>query len=71
MVDKELLVFKMRSAGFDIKTLAQAANIPCNGLYKRLNGKICFNTAEVSRIAEILHLTGEDILAIFYYPKRA
>lgn len=48
------------------KDLAHDIGIPASALSLRLSGKREFRVSEIKKIIDVLQLTGEQILAIFF-----
>lgn len=49
-----------------IPKLAKLINVNKKTLYTRINGETTFRQEEISAIAQVLHLSSEKILAIFF-----
>ncbi len=49
-----------------VPRLAKLINMDKKTLYTRMNGETTFKQEEISAIAEVLHLSSEQILSIFF-----
>ena len=65
-MNKNALRAKLAFEGIDQRELAKRMKISENTLSRKINGQYYFTLGEVNLIKEILHLSGEEILAIFF-----
>lgn len=65
-MNKNALLAKLAYEGIDQRKLAKEMNITENTLSRKINGKNYFTLGEVNSIKEILKLSGDEILAIFF-----
>lgn len=65
-MDKYKLEYFIRSNGYEIKSFFETLEMSKSAFYRKCNGKSEFTREEISKIAKILHLTGKDILEIFF-----
>lgn len=68
-MDKYKLEYHMKIKGITRKELCKALNISDTAFYRKCNGDSEFTRDEIARIAEILELSGKDILSIFFVEK--
>jgi predicted transcriptional regulator len=61
----------MARKNINIPLLAEMLKISKKTIYSRFSGETDFNLSEIRKIAEILELTSEDILIIFFAEKVA
>ena len=60
-----MLKARMVLYGYTIKSLALEIGCGEQNLSMKINGKRKFNQVEMARIMKALHLTADDVLAIF------
>lgn len=61
----------MARKNINIPLLAEMLKISKKTIYSRFSGETDFNLSEIRKIAEILELSSEDILIIFFAEKVA
>ena len=65
-INLTLLNEKIVKSGMKRKAVAEKMNLTYAGLANKLSGKRDFSATEIKNMAHALHLTGEDILSIFF-----
>lgn len=68
-MDKYKLEYFIKNKNMDKKTLCDILGMSVSAFYRKCNGKTEFTRDEIVKIAEILELSGEDILSIFFTQK--
>ena len=68
MFDEQLLRSKVVLNKMTLKTLSSAIGITESTMQRKLKDG-SFNRVEISKIAEVLHLSGNDIIEIFFAKK--
>lgn len=68
-MDKYKLEYFIKNKNMDKKTLCGILNMSVSAFYRKCNGVTEFTREEIAKIAEILELSGEDILSIFFAEK--
>lgn len=68
-MDKYKLEYFIKNKNMDKKTLCDILNMSVSAFYRKCNGITEFTREEIAKIAEILELSGEDILSIFFTKK--
>lgn len=66
MTDKKKLKAAMVLAGENQTTLAKKLGMFPTSLNYRINGRLDFKAGEIEKVAKILHLTPDEIIAIFF-----
>ena len=67
MLNKELLMEKIKSSRISMEEVAKAAEMDRSTLYRRLAADKCeFTIAEAQAISECLGLKQRDVMAIFF-----
>lgn len=66
MVNVDLLRTKIINAGFNIPMLAVRMEINPATLYRRMSNTETFTIGEATKISDILHLTSDESIAIFF-----
>lgn len=66
MINQNLLNSKVALSGLTFKEVAQKIGIPYQNFSKRKAGKIEFNAKEIKAIKEVLNLTNDDVVEIFF-----
>lgn len=69
MTDKELLRKKLDASGYKIIFLAERVGLTPQGFYKKLKDGSDWTFSQVMILQELLHLTKEEIDAIFFNQK--
>ena len=69
MTNTELLRKKIDESGYKLVFIAEKCGLTYQGFLKKMKGESDFYTTEVCILAELLHLTDEEILAIFFWKK--
>ena len=67
MLNKDLLLKKIRSSRISMGEVAKCANMNRSTLYRRLASDECeFTIAEATAISKCLNLSKRDVMAIFF-----
>lgn len=67
MLNEKLLKSKMMLTKYDtFNHLSEAIGIDGRTLYDKRKGKIRFNTVDIIRIKEVLNLTDDEVITIFF-----
>lgn len=66
MVNVDLLRSKITNAGFNIPMLAARMEINPATLYRRMSNTESFTIGEATKISDILHLSSDESIAIFF-----
>lgn len=66
MTDKNLLRSAMFAKGFNGETLAEKLGLSRQSFSYKLNGKRPFTTEEIGVICDLLELTPEQVMMIFF-----
>ena len=69
MINTEKLMDAITDSGIKLGYIAEQMGLSRSGLYKKLNGKTEFKGSEISKLSEILGMTGERVNAIFFETK--
>lgn len=64
--NRNLLKSKLALVGMSEKELASEADISYPAYYKKVTGEVYFTVKDIFKIAKVIELTGEDIVAIFF-----
>ena len=67
MTNVEMLNDKIDKSGFKRTYIAEKVNITPQGLSNKLNGMREFTVGEMFRISDVLSLTDEEKIQIFFY----
>lgn len=62
-----ILKEKMKSKGYGVISFSKAIGISHQALYDKLNGKTAFNVNDVLAIRNVLELTNEEVMGIFFH----
>ena len=65
-MDKYKLEYFINSKNMDKKSLCAALGLSSSAFYRKCRGVTEFTRSEIIEIANILELSGEDILSIFF-----
>lgn len=65
-MDVKALRAKMVLRGISVYSLAERIGIESSTLYKKLRGVTEFTQSEISKIANVLGMSREEILAVFF-----
>lgn len=68
-MDKYKLEYHIKNKNMTRESLCEAINVSKTAFYRKCNGHSEFTRDEIERIAEVLDLSGEDILSIFFTEK--
>lgn len=68
-MNTNLLLAKVTEKGISKALFPDMINICKSSWYKKLRGDSDFTQKEITRIAQVLCLTGEDIIRIFFTMK--
>ena len=66
MINKDLLKKKVEESGIKYTHIAKCLNISERGLMYKINGGSQFKADEISKFRDILRLSPEDVMAIFF-----
>lgn len=66
MVNKNMLLGRIAAAGYSQRSLAKEMKVSKNTLNAKINGKIPFNTADISDICGLLHIEDNQEKAIIF-----
>ena len=66
MVNVQLLRGKIEEKGINVAEVATQMGMDKATLYRRLSNAETFTIGEVGKIAEILHLTHDEAVSIFF-----
>lgn len=66
MLDKELLVEKLKIKGFTLESFASELGVNYTTLYRKLNGDSEFTRPEIKLAKRVLNLNNSDVDAIFF-----
>lgn len=65
-INLKKLAEKIETSGMKRKAIAARMNLTAAGLANKLSGKRDFSASEINKIADVLNLTSDDILSIFF-----
>lgn len=65
-MDKELLLYKIRSKGHTQNQFAKLISMSPTSLSYKMNGKVDFSLTEIQQIGKVLQLNSDDITSIFF-----
>lgn len=63
---KNVLASRMKLAEIGQVELAKKVGVNVSTLNKKINGSVEFKLREIQRIADVLDLTDQDIISIFF-----
>lgn len=63
----ELLRRKIDESGYKLSFIAEKCGLTYQGFKKKLDGYTEFKVSEVGILRDLLHLTDEEVQAIFFY----
>ncbi len=66
MFKTEMFRDKVRESGVTYRHIAKCLGITPQGLSMKVTGKSPFRLDEVQKIKAVLHLSSEDVMAIFF-----
>lgn len=66
MTNTALLREKIKNSGVKVTFIASQLGITYMAFTNRMNGKVEFRMNEVRKIAELLHLTQDEVQQIFF-----
>ena len=66
MIKSNLLIEKIDACGFKLVFVAKQLGISYQAFLKKLNNETEFKTSEVMILKEILHLTDDEVMEIFF-----
>ena len=69
MVNTQLLDAKIQDSGLYLKFIIEKLGLSRNGFDKKRKGKTPFRTAEIYVLGDLLKLTEEEKLSIFFADK--
>lgn len=70
-MDSELLKYHAAKAGYSMTRLAAAIGVNASTLSRKMKGETDFTRSEIVIIRKCLHLTLEEVDAIFFAPELA
>lgn len=68
-LDRYKLEYYMNSKNINKDSICEAIGISKSAFFRKCNGRSEFTRYEIDRIAEVLELSGDDILSIFFADK--
>ena len=68
-MDGKALRSRIDAEGIKIRKVAERLGLSTQGLYNKLNGDSEFLTSELATLKEMLHLTDQEFLALFFSEK--
>lgn len=68
-MDKYKLEYFLKSKNMSIEDLCSALDISKTAYYRKTNGKSDFYRNEILKIRDLLQLSGQDVLDIFFTSK--
>lgn len=68
-MDKYKLEYFIKRKDMDKVSVCRALNMSTAAFYRKCNGKSEFTREEIMKLAELLDLSGQDILDIFFAQK--
>ena len=66
MINTQLLEQKIADSGLKIGYIAETLGLTRQGFDKKRKGKISFRLAEVYVLCDLLHISGEEKVKIFF-----
>ena len=66
MTNTTLLRQKIDESGYKLQFLAEKCGLTYYGLMKKVNNETEFKTSEVMILKELLHLTDDEVMEIFF-----
>ena len=66
MTDSKLLREKIEESGLKITHIAKMVGLTYHGLLNKIDNRSEFRATEIKGLSDILHLTEEDRIAIFF-----
>ncbi len=66
MIDKELLKETIRNKGLKLYWIADKMEIPLYSLSRRISGDTEFKPSEINKLREVLELSDEQFMDIFF-----
>ena len=66
MTNTELLREKIDTCGFKLVYVAKQVGVSYQAFLKKLNNETEFKTSEVMILKELLHLTDDEVMEIFF-----
>lgn len=66
MFQKELFKKKVEESGLKYLHIARTIGITDRGLMFKINGHSQFKSDEIAKIKDMLHLSADDVMAIFF-----
>ena len=66
MTNTELLREKINASGYKLQFVAEKCGLTYFGLMKKVNNETEFKTSEVMILKELLHLTDDEVMEIFF-----
>lgn len=68
-MNKDLLKGKIIAAGMSLADFSKRSGIKKNSIYRKLSGKTEFSRSEIEKISDILNLSCNEIMQIFFANK--
>lgn len=65
MTDQRALKAKFVAQGMNLQGVAKSIGISRNTLYQKISNKREFNASEICKLAELLHLSSDEVVLIF------
>ena len=65
-MNRNKLIVKIKEQGKTIQQMAAEVGISLTAMSRKINGKTQFTREEIEKIADLLELTNEELLAIFF-----
>lgn len=65
-MNRNKLIGKIKEQGKTIQQMAAEVGISLTAMSRKINGKTQFTREEIEKIADLLELTNEELLAIFF-----
>lgn len=66
MTNTELLREKINASGYKLQFVAEKCGLTYFGLMKKVNNETEFKASEVMILKELLHLTDDEVMEIFF-----
>ena len=66
MINKNLLRYHYSEAGYNVVTLAEELGMNQATLSRKINGISDFNRVDIIKLTEVLNLTPEQVMKIFF-----
>lgn len=66
MLNKTMLRTKMKEQRYSLRSLCKAIPMSEPALGRKVRGYVDFRASEIERVSELLNMTNEELLAIFF-----